>query len=723
MQITEWAQRKSIVVMSNRDSQCIDTGFIATGKRQRGNNYFTNNEVEDDFLNTRGENSPISTQPNLHFAQEPPPIQPSISASRREETQLNCASIVKKSDSAATHNESSSLSAAVKTFEQLQGFSKGDFVIAGTIFVNNAGVREVFLSCNEENKAPWIKAMIDQHKAKQKRPWEELEQDANQNQPQSKLARRISSMGNRRKRPWEELEQDANQNQPQSKLVRLISSMENQPQSCQIQVGMIRIFKARSALRFAFIMIGISKRQYDIEEAVPTLRTQTLHIEEWPAHKLVFANQVPQSIYTGRNITDNDDKPIQIQLIDINTGRQCTNVAGLNIKVDIVVIDGDLEQEGLDSDKFNSKIVKRREGKRPLLVGNTEVTFNQQGVGTTGDICFTDNSSWLRSRKFRLGACIDSKRCGTNIKIQEGLSEKFVVKDQRGLLYEKHYPPMLNDKVWRLEGIAKNGKYQQRLKEKTIKSVQDFLKSLNANPSVLKEILDMQPNAWKKVVKHARTCRMEPDLANLDNNADLPKSPGLEPFTPNPMPEFQQENMEVVMNVPVPTVDLLHAPEIQAQYMVRPISIGMGMGQQRDPAARFGSDQMEYLHPISSLNGNNGPSEAGEEMPEQPSAGQGMTMENDIYCNQGYHISIDDYISSDFSHMTEIPGLEFQISCSLPKNMGMGNQVAPESNTSFNGNNEPISSNLHADEIFDGLSEQSTAIPNSVWIESYQWDL
>ncbi|KAF3341853.1 Protein SAR DEFICIENT 1 [Carex littledalei] len=560
---------------------------------QRGNNYFTNNEVEDDFLNTQGENSPISTQPNLHFAQEPPPIQPSISASRREETQLICASIEKKSDRTAIHNDEFSVSAAVKTFQQLQGFSKGDIVFAITMFIDNARVREAFLSCNEETRAPLIKAIIDQHKPKQKRPWEELEQDANQNQPQSKLARRISSMGNRRKRPWEELEQDANQNQPQSKLVRLISSMENQPQSCQIQVGMIRIFKARSALRFAFIMIGISKRQYDIEEAVPTLRTQTLHIEEWPAHKLVFANQVPQSIYTGRNITDNDDKPIQIQLIEINTGRQCTNVAGLNIKVDIVVIDGDLEQEGLDSDKFSSKIVKQREGKRPLLVGNTEVTFNQQGVGTIGDICFTDNSKWLRSGKFLLGACIDSERCGTIIKIQEGLSEKFAVKDHRGELYEKHYPPMLTDDVWRLEGIAKNGTYHQSLKEKDINSVQDFLKSLNENPSVLKvEIMKMQTSDWNNVVKHAQTCRMEPDHANLENNADLPKIPGLESCTPpNPMPEFQPKNM--------------------------------GMEQQRDPATHFRSDQMEHLQPISSLNDNESLGGAFEEMPEQPSTGQG----------------------------------------------------------------------------------------------------
>ncbi|XP_078153207.1 calmodulin-binding protein 60 B-like [Carex rostrata] len=212
--------------------------------------------------------------------------------------------------------------------------------------------------------------------------------------------------------------------------------------------------------------------------------------------------------------------PIQIQLIDNNTGRPYTNVEDLHIKVKIVVIDGDSELEGLDSDKFNSKIVKQREGKGPLLVGNTEVTFNQQGVGTIGELHFTDNSKWLRCGKFRLAACIDSERCGTTMKIQEGLSEKFVVKDQRGKPYEKKYPPEYNHDVWRLESIAKDGIYHKKLKNSNINSVQDFLNLLNANPERLKEILKMPENAWKKVVKHAKTCPMELDRANLENNAN-----------------------------------------------------------------------------------------------------------------------------------------------------------------------------------------------------------
>jgi len=46
--------------------------------------------------------------------------------------------------------------------------------------------------------------------------------------------------------------------------------------------------------------------------------------------------------------------------------------------------------------------VREREGKRPLLTGDTTVQL-KDGVGVVGDITFTDNSSWIRSRKFRLG--------------------------------------------------------------------------------------------------------------------------------------------------------------------------------------------------------------------------------------------------------------------------------------------------------------------------------
>ncbi|KAK1376754.1 hypothetical protein POM88_032947 [Heracleum sosnowskyi] len=46
-----------------------------------------------------------------------------------------------------------------------------------------------------------------------------------------------------------------------------------------------------------------------------------------------------------------------------------------------------------------------------------------------GNNYFTDNSSWIRSRKFRLGARMQGM---PDVRVKEAKSEPFVVKDHRG---------------------------------------------------------------------------------------------------------------------------------------------------------------------------------------------------------------------------------------------------------------------------------------------------
>jgi len=63
------------------------------------------------------------------------------------------------------------------------------------------------------------------------------------------------------------------------------------------------------------------------------------------------------------------------------------------------------------------------------LTGDLQVTL-KEGVGTLGDFTFTDNSSWIRSRKFRLGLKLASGYEG--MRIREAKTEAFHVKDHRG---------------------------------------------------------------------------------------------------------------------------------------------------------------------------------------------------------------------------------------------------------------------------------------------------
>ena len=120
-------------------------------------------------------------------------------------------------------------------------------------------------------------------------------------------------------------------------------------------------------------------------------------------------------------------------LLDANTG--CVVTSGLEsfAKLDILVLEGDFnkeEDEDWTEEEFESNIVKEREGKRPLLTGDLQVTL-KEGVGTIGELTFTDNSSWIRSRKFRLGLRIAPGFC-EGIRVREAKTEAFPVKDHRG---------------------------------------------------------------------------------------------------------------------------------------------------------------------------------------------------------------------------------------------------------------------------------------------------
>lgn len=98
----------------------------------------------------------------------------------------------------------------------------------------------------------------------------------------------------------------------------------------------------------------------------------------------------------------------------------------------IVPLDGDFcanDDEDWSQTDFDTKIIYARDGKRPLLTGDLVVTL-KEGVADLGDVVYTDNSSWRRSRKFRLGAKAQYETGGQ--RIREASSEAFIVKDQRG---------------------------------------------------------------------------------------------------------------------------------------------------------------------------------------------------------------------------------------------------------------------------------------------------
>lgn len=56
------------------------------------------------------------------------------------------------------------------------------------------------------------------------------------------------------------------------------------------------------------------------------------------------------------------------------------------------------------------------------------------------------------------------------------------------LVYKKHYPPALNDDVWRLEKIGKDGSFHKRLNNANIYTVEDFLRLVVRDAQKLRSV-------------------------------------------------------------------------------------------------------------------------------------------------------------------------------------------------------------------------------------------
>ncbi|XP_047308136.1 calmodulin-binding protein 60 D-like [Impatiens glandulifera] len=225
--------------------------------------------------------------------------------------------------------------------------------------------------------------------------------------------------------------------------------------------------------------------------------------------QLQIRSRLSLPLFTGGKVEGEHGTAIHVVLLDGNNQQIVTSGSESCVKLDVVVLEGDFnneDDEGWGQEEFDSHIVKEREGKRPLLSGDLQVIL-KDGIGSLGELAFTDNSSWIRSRKFRLGLKVASGFC-EGIRIREAKTDAFTVKDHRGELYKKHYPPALHDEVWRLEKIGKDGSFHKRLNKSGIQTVEDFLRFVVRDAQRLRNILGsgMSNKMWDVLVEHAKTC-------------------------------------------------------------------------------------------------------------------------------------------------------------------------------------------------------------------------
>ncbi|KVI06314.1 Calmodulin binding protein-like protein [Cynara cardunculus var. scolymus] len=222
--------------------------------------------------------------------------------------------------------------------------------------------------------------------------------------------------------------------------------------------------------------------------------------------QLQFLSSLSLPVFTGTRIEGGDCNTLKVALIDASTGKTVSSGIESSATVEIVVLEGDFDSNEGDNwtlEEFNNNIVRERQGKKALLTGNALLNL-QEGFGLVGDLSFSDNSSWTRSRKFRLGARVLDNCNGD--RVREAKSESFVVRDHR--VYKKHHPPYLSDEVWRLEKIGKEGAFHKRLNKEKIKTVKDFLVLSYVDPARLRNILGsgMSTKMWEVTMEHARRC-------------------------------------------------------------------------------------------------------------------------------------------------------------------------------------------------------------------------
>lgn len=146
--------------------------------------------------------------------------------------------------------------------------------------------------------------------------------------------------------------------------------------------------------------------------------------------KLKFLSAISLPVFTGTRIEGEGSTTLEVALVDVLTEQVVSDELESSAKVEIVVLEGDFDTNEINwkPEEFKNNIVRERAGKKPLLTGDVIVTL-KDGIGVVENVLFTDNSSWTRSRKFRLGIRPVEN---LEVRIREARSEAFVVKDHRG---------------------------------------------------------------------------------------------------------------------------------------------------------------------------------------------------------------------------------------------------------------------------------------------------
>ncbi|CAN6361258.1 unnamed protein product [Urochloa humidicola] len=275
--------------------------------------------------------------------------------------------------------------------------------------------------------------------------------------------------------------------------------------SCQLQEI------AGTCVQAAHMLNAASRR---LEQMAKVLTSNLYHVPRArivqnlnPTYKLSFVNSLSDQIFTKREIRAADGALIKIIITGDDSNQQSSISSRLgSSRIKFVVLDGDFNlnnHEVWTSEEFCNHIVRPRDKVGVVLTGDLELKL-KNGEAYLENAIFADNSRFTRSGKFRLGVrLIDD----LGERVQEGITEPFVVKDRRGEEYKKRKIPKLDDEVWRLQKIAKGGVFHEALKRCGIHTVKHLLWLYYKDEKALRNILrSAPPLVWTTIIDHAKKC-------------------------------------------------------------------------------------------------------------------------------------------------------------------------------------------------------------------------
>ncbi|XP_045085156.1 uncharacterized protein [Aegilops tauschii subsp. strangulata] len=187
------------------------------------------------------------------------------------------------------------------------------------------------------------------------------------------------------------------------------------------------------------------------------------------------------------------------KVVIFENDKQITQGNLSKLKIEILAVHADFFTERGQADftkeEFNKQIHMYNENESVLTTVNLK-----NGEACIGSFFFTESYR----KKLRLTARVE--RQDLAVRVQEAITDPFVIKDHRSALNGKRYPPSKEEAVHHLENISLKGKRCNDLADKNITTVKRLMRHYHRDKSGLQKLTGMKDEDWSTMVTHATTC-------------------------------------------------------------------------------------------------------------------------------------------------------------------------------------------------------------------------